>query len=897
MLLRSQSGAVVLFMLLLGSWALAQNDGPQISTTLVTGPRYPAGRWIPLRMSIRNPTPETISGSVSLSMKTDAGPYELQRGVHVPANARVLSDLVASFPMPPAIKKKGEERRPITEILFHGSQGAVVAREPLYATADTESLADAPNGDTPGIVALCVYSTDAGGDIYEPTSLQTVFTEAAGYPVSAASIAPIALMRRGIAYDAARLVVVDQDALEQLDPAQREALMQHVRGGATLLVTGKLPTLSATWIGPLLPLDIVGTREIADIATDAYGTLKFARPAPVLETIARPGTTLVASAPFGPVAAYRAVGFGRVAMVSVPVNAVVNTEPQLSRMWGSLIGFSRPTFHEPQQFAGASSDDPTPAAGAAAPAGTPGVDRSVYGVLRAMVGQTAPPWRTAAIVAGVYTVSVAGVMLLVGAKRRPAALLACVAGGVVLAGGVLGISQVNAGNDQMLVARYSTVDLSGGAARRNEYVAFFGQRDAKISFSLPDLALPRALVAAGKTAPRVKMFPFTVDRVSASTGNLASVWQVRSLDTNAPKLDATLAFDESGAKLSVDSGLSVPLETSRLVYGPNVFPVPEIQSGATSNAVGRVNPKGVWAGGDAIIADEQSKLRMDILSRSETPIASAGSLLVTRTPEMRLVGFADSEDSAVKLNEEVLRKTQTLVRTPVSIVPTPVGASVTIAPGFTQIRREGALSLPYADATGEWNESGQGGPWLVGIAAPQGVGRIDVKQLTLDLDVRSVGHDVTIRREQVRGGKVRENAQGEIVLQSKSSGRQQATSEINADDMDANGWVWLLVEVRPPEASESMLGGIADPGQQVWRFLRFDAGLRGVVVAPPQPVIQTWQANENRDVRPAPKPDPKADAPKKTEPKKTDKKPDPKKPDAKKPDAKTEPKPKDTKKP
>lgn len=879
MLLRRQVTAVAVVALAFASLVLAQADTPQISTALATGVVYTPGRWVPLRVTVRNPTDAVIAGNVVMSMTTEAGPYELQRGIHVPANSRVISDMLATFPIPPSINVNAkQERKPIAGILLHGTQGGVVAREELYGNADTESLHDTPAGDLPGVIALNVYDEEITSDLFEPMELKSVLTEAAGYPVTPAAVQPSGVMRRGVSFDAVRLVMIDARSLETLDTAQREAILQNVRSGATLLVISRDASVASTWAGPLLPLDVVGTREAGEIATDAFGKLRFTRPAPVLETIARPGATVVATASFGPVAAYRSVGFGRVAMLTIPINAIAHAEAQLPRLWASMVGFSESTFHDPHQIASTTAP-PVDAPKSVGENARAPVDRSIYGVLRAMVGETAPPWRTAAIIAGIYTAGVAGVMLLVGAQRRPVALLACVGGGVLLAGGVLGLSGLRTGSQPLLVARFSTVDLNDGAARRNEYVAFFGQqRDADIAFTLPELATPRALVAAGTTAPQVTMFPFTVDRVSASTGKLASVWQVRSFDTSAPRLDATLTFDDTGAKLSLDSALETPLEAPRLAYGARVFPLETMNSGASSSAVGAVNPVGDWSAGGGIIADEQSKLRLDILHRVEAPVLTPSATRAVRKPELRLMGFSTADGSAIALKEDVTRKTQSLIRTPVRISPTPVGQNVTIGAGFTQVRRDAALSLPYSEVSGEWNESTQTGPWLLAIAAPQGVGKIDAKTLELAIDVRSVGHQITLRRGQLRNGKVRENPAGEVVLQTSASGARQATVDLTPADVDANGWVWLLLDVKPPEMSESMLG-MSDTSQTTWRILSFNATLRGVVAAPPGPEVTTWPQDRRLESTPAL-------APRKPDDKKPDaKKPAPKKPDAKKPDA------------
>ena len=178
------------------------------------------------------------------------------------------------------------------------------------------------------------------------------------------------------------------------------------------------------------------------------------------------------------------------------------------------------------------------------------------------------------------------------------------------------------------------------------------------------------------------------------------------------------------------------------------------------------------------------------------------------------------------------RKQETLVRIPVRVAQAAPDTTVRIDPGLVQLRREGlATNSPFVPETGVWNESSQSGEWLIALSAPEALGKLDPRTLDLQIDLRGAGFDITLRRGQVRNGKAVANTGGEAILSwNNASGPQKTGIQLNESDVDANGWVWLLLSVNPGATADAF--AVAAP----WQVQRFDPTITGTVTGAPQPL-------------------------------------------------------------
>jgi hypothetical protein len=832
--------------------AVAQSDA-QLNGSIRTGAIYPVGRWVPVNVDLTNRTDKEIQGRVALPVEGGDAKYVLERQVRVPPNARASFELLATF-RPPESSENPDETPPVGTLRWLGVGGNEIRREEMLGRADSGSINDGrePTGLS-GVLVLQIADNFGDDDLYDMTALGDLLTKAMPYTFTGSNIGAHAAPRRPMAYDAARLVIVDSSSLDGLDSTQRAALLEHVRGGATLIVARPTAEIGGSWIGPYLPADVIDAREITALTTKEFGTIQARRPLMLSDAIARPGAVVTATNERGAVASYRTLGFGRIATAGVPINALVESSEKAAEFWKALIGPERPAFNDPAALA----IPETPAQSPSLAGGASGVnssaarpDNSIAGLLPHIVGAKAPPWKTAASIAGLYTALVAVVLIISGAKRRPMAFVACVGVGVALAAAVLLLGKLRGSDQPLMMARIATVDLDNGVGRQQETLTFFGQKNDALTLNVGETAVAQPLVALGTQQPRISMFPLTVHNISSSDGKLNAVWTVRSLLSSAPKLDAKVTFGPDGATLNVDSGLPSTIEAPRLMWGSSIIPTPNIAPGKQELKLAARNPTGSWEAAGSMIADDLSKLRTQLLMRSSKGIPPSAASGLRQQLQHQLAGFVDAPvTDGATAPDATQRREQTLLRTTVATTPAAPGTEVRIDPGFVRVQEAGMPPLPFDAVTGLWQETTQGNTWLVGFGPPDGLGKLDAKKFVVSMDLRGVGFDISLRRGQCKGGKVVSNPSGETVLAWRDrSGADEATFDVRPEDVDANGWVWLMLDVKILSAAPGMLSGIGgEIGSKQWQLIRWDTTLTGVITGPAPAAVQTWPGGARTD--------------------------------------------------
>jgi len=627
-----------------------------------------------------------------------------------------------------------------------------------------------------------------------------------------------AFPRHAEGLDAARLITLDPAGADNLDHAQRDALLSAIRGGATLILTQPQSSAAASWIGQYVALDPIGTHRTTALHPKQYETLPLRSSTVITDCIARDGATVIASDERGPLAAFVPVGAGRIVTTAFDVNDLT-PGPGVGKLWGDLIGLQRSAFHDPSAL----TDKPAVAA-----------------LLPAMIGAGAPPWRLAAGVVGGYVLVVALLLLASGQARRPFAMVICVGGSVALTGALLGLTAARTRGTPLMVGRATTLDVDGNSAYQRDVVTFYGQQRSDLTVDVAPGAVVSPTVANSEAT--VSLWPTRIENVGSSTGKLETVWNV-SRATEAPHaLAARLKFGPNGATLATQNGFDQPLQSPRIVNGGVVIPVGRVAEGGGEQSVGPRNAPGVYADSASVIADEQSKLRTDLLQQITSEDGPKGGLSYRQAKSTApvLAGFMNLGGN-VKLPDASESHEQALVRTTLQIAAAPVGTEVRIDPAFNIVRQGVAQSLPYSSWLNAWTENNLTGAFTVAIAPPHDVGHLRPKTLSLALDARAAGYHLTLRRAQCSGGKVHENPAGEIIAEwNNTSGPAKADISLNDSDFDANGWVWLRIEIQ--NAVTTTLMGDMVSGN--WQFLRWDATLSGTIDAPPQPQIMTWPPPE-----------------------------------------------------
>jgi len=193
-----------------------------------------------------------------------------------------------------------------------------------------------------------------------------------------------------------------------------------------------------------------------------------------------------------------------------------------------------------------------------------------------------------------------------------------------------------------------------------------------------------------------------------------------------------------------------------------------------------------------------------------------------------------------------LLRTNALARTRVLITPSPVGSLVHIPGAFTQVVLGDSMAMPFDPGRGEWLDAFTAQDFVIGFGFPQGIGKVRTKSVTLHLQANLPQQTITLMRGQLSGGKFVNVRGPEIVKWNQLIGTQSITFDVSDGDVDANGWLWLHVNVDSP------------PGQSRWRIENFSAEYDGVVEGPPQPVVLPMREQEPaappKPVNAAPKP-------------------------------------------
>ena len=143
-------------------------------------------------------------------------------------------------------------------------------------------------------------------------------------------------------------------------------------------------------------------------------------------------------------------------------------------------------------------------------------------------------------------------------------------------------------------------------------------------------------------------------------------------------------------------------------------------------------------------------------------------------------------------------KSETVLRLPVLIQPSASGSTVRIDGAFnTLINGPAPLSI-YDFGQRQWLSTNQPGDWTVGFQPPAQIGRVRPGRVTVSMDASAPLHVVSLKRGQVRAGKVVDNPAGEELGRwVKPVTPQTLSFKVGDEDVDEQGRVWLRLGIEP----------------------------------------------------------------------------------------------------
>jgi hypothetical protein len=179
-------------------------------------------------------------------------------------------------------------------------------------------------------------------------------------------------------------------------------------------------------------------------------------------------------------------------------------------------------------------------------------------------------------------------------------------------------------------------------------------------------------------------------------------------------------------------------------------------------------------------------------------------------------------------------KSMIMVRAPVRIEAPRLGTKIAIPPALVTIDTG---RLPYE--AGESVPSQQPGAWLVGFSAPPAIGAIRPLGVTLEARLTLAAHTLVVHKGQCRNAKPKLDMNGPIVAEwGGEVGSRQVKIDCDAGDFDAQGRVWLLLDVRARGTQDAGgAGGAGGAGAVSWQIRDLGAALQAEVIAPPRPMV------------------------------------------------------------
>ena len=523
----------------------------------------------------------------------------------------------------------------------------------------------------------------------------------------------------------------------------------------------------------------------------APAPLKLLEPLDLCEAVDGDGEVLLRDANYVH-AAVRRVGLGRVVFTSFPIDALDHADPRTAALWIKLLDLEAPAHDWTSSALGQERDS----------------------ILEAMIGAPAAPWSLAAAVAGGYVLLILLVQFAVGGARRPAAFAIGAAVAIVACGTLVGLTRVRGGGQSISAARLSTIELGPlGGGVRHEALAFLGRDESAFGLSTDLPATLRPAVASANDPPAIDQLPFAAPGAGVHSGRVDRVWQASDTIAADKALLATAQFTPEGVKIEIDNRTGQEVLAPLLLWNRHCYRLPGLPPGRSGSLLGPRNAPGDYTN-VSVFTGEEADLRGRIAQLALAPRSDAPVGFFTEQPPI-LLGWlapAASDSPAAPIVHYSIEPrpmlAQIMLRAPLQIRPSPAGASVRVPSDFV-VTSTGATAggIPYDPTHHEWLPSIRTGNWIVGFQLPPQIGKFKPLSASISADMSVPGHTIVLRRGQCSNGVVGDNPQGPIVAQwNQAIGSRTASIDLDANDVDSRGFLWLRLSVEDTESGASASG-------------------------------------------------------------------------------------------
>ena len=380
--------------------AVAGFDDYSMSTVLQYGALYAPEQINPVAVQFRNKTAKPVMGELRVPLGREPLQTELRLPITVPAQSRVKATALAYMMAPAEEVKAAGKLPPLSLTAWYDEHHARIDRSELLGQAlIPEVAADASGVPTTGILLSIVGEGDDGADSATLEQLGDLYVSLKGGRCSQATLPLSNAPRQWIGLSVCRAIALRGLDPDDLDQAQRMALLEYVRAGGVLLISAPRASerLGESWLAPYLPVRLIGERQAREIPQSS-GPIKLTGWQPCSEAVDGDGTVAIRDGEYVH-AAWKALGLGRVVYTAFPTSSLELSDPRAKALWRDLLAMDR--LHTG--------------------IGGTQLQRDYGRLLEPMLGKPTAPWSMAALTIALYAAIVLAVQFIWRGPQRPRA--------------------------------------------------------------------------------------------------------------------------------------------------------------------------------------------------------------------------------------------------------------------------------------------------------------------------------------------------------------------------------------------------------------------------------------------------------------------------------------------
>jgi hypothetical protein len=789
---------LLLAVLSTGPPAGAQESDPiQLKAVRGTFPPFLVrDRWTQQSAVLENRTGEAIRLRVLVGTVAEGRTLRYGRVVTVPAGLRRTTQF-AYRPRTLDVLKTGRNRR-----------GAASAELPVMLLREETSQRLLQRSERVQVLApgghlgLAIGPLDGNSYSYLPEAFRRGQTEPRTLSTGVTGLPDV-----WYGYDSLAVLFLSGTSPDTIRPSQVEALLQWVRTGGVLVLTGRdeLPVLLAGPLGEAAGVAGLETMNVDRLRLANHdgqqAGLRLPRPMPMTELCALDAEVLQTANGL-PLLTRRRLGQGWIFTLAVPLGAV--SQPAAVRLWSDVVDAVRQLESiEPDRF-----------------------EEPGWQTLQQIAGRRGPlPWVPLTVLLGL-----AGGTLLVGLglglKRRGELLWVALVPIALLTSFVLWSVQ----ESRLDPPRLTHVGLASAVGPetmdlREQFVYYTGPEAGRVDFvSGSPRAVLQDLGGRGASPDSVRVLLTAEDGMRTDERTLPP-GDTRGAGIRTFRwglaLDADLTFDADGLAGSVRNSLHADLRDAVLYLHRTSYRLGTLPAGQETPV--RVSASDRLGPGEFSSGVIPNRLRDALLQRM-IPESAFG---VDIQPRPMLVGYVLRSFTDPLGGRDLQRQGWTIVLRPVRFAPPRPGSAVTIPAGMTEVEFTSLRTPVWNAQKQQFIQTIRPSDLLVRAGPPGSIGRLRDVTAEVTVDIQASSHRLVVYGvRRVDGRKVPASARVELAAYDNPAGRRTCSVPRADRFLGPDGRIQLLLSVQAGGRikRQALLNAAA-----TWSFESVSVGLKGTM--------------------------------------------------------------------